>query len=101
MLPPRAFTELLRAPHRQLPLADAALAGVLDGCSGLLETEDTEGARHGWHVCGGVLVGLQPANGNPECEVWVPAVLTPKLLRLLVGNQEATALVEAMCDAGD
>eukprot|EP00927_Polykrikos_kofoidii_P068187 TRINITY_DN63559_c0_g1_i1.p1 TRINITY_DN63559_c0_g1~~TRINITY_DN63559_c0_g1_i1.p1 ORF type:complete len:780 (-),score=96.82 TRINITY_DN63559_c0_g1_i1:44-2383(-) len=92
VLQPREMVTLLRAPHRQYPMEswdgavrDAIQTGALEG--------------NGRHNCGGVLIGVKYTHHDSR-DVWAPAALTPQLMRLLVGNEDAEALLE-MLEEGD
>lgn len=82
----------LRAPNRQVPLAELP-ADLLQKGVGLLEAPSSQQA-HRLHICGGVLAYAASAIGEPA--KLLPAVLTPQLLRLLVNNEDAAALAEAL-----
>lgn len=89
-LPAITLLQTLRTQHRQSALDE--VSEVLDGVKTSCKSKEDVA-----HACGGILLGVCESKWK---HVWLPAALTPRLLRALVDDDDAEALAEILAKVG-
>lgn len=88
-----------KTKHHQATLESLKKLGRVEG-QGVFppRTEEIRGTeKEKWHECGSVVVGFTDAELN---KLWIPGVLTPLQLRLLVDEDAAASTLEVLQGAG-
>lgn len=91
LLAPQLLLQILQSDHRQAD-REVMIGAIFEGF-GEESSADADKASL-WRTCGGVLIGVSGPASWGQC--WLPGVLTPRLLRLLVDDEVALTLKEAL-----